>query len=111
MKRIDYSRFIECCKVFDQHYFWLDSFTSCSGVLDCMMLSVNPAYDLVPDQIVSIVDRVLLYVKSGLGLLWLFVPFELVKVMIPLVIAVVNFDKLYSFAVWVLKKIPMLGIE
>ena len=37
----------------------------------------------VPDQIVSIVDRVLLYVKSGLGLLWLFVPFELVKVMIP----------------------------
>ena len=92
MKRIDYSRFIECCKVFDQHYFWIHL----------------PA---VPDQIVSIVDRVLLYVKSGLGLLWLFVPFELVKVMIPLVIAVVNFDKLYSFAVWVLKKIPMLGIE
>lgn len=65
----------------------------------------------VPDQIVLVVDRVFLYVKSGLGILWLFVPYELVKVMIPLVVAVVNFDKLYSFAVWVLKKIPVLGIE
>lgn len=65
----------------------------------------------VPVQIVSVVDRVFLYVKSGLGILWLFVPYELVKVMIPLVVAVVNFDKFYSFAVWVLKKIPVLGIE
>ena len=86
------------------------------GLLNVVKFLINIIFGwihlpAVPDQIVSIVDRILLYVKSGLGLLWLFVPFELVKAMIPLVIAVVNFDKLYSFAVWVLKKIPMLGIE
>ena len=68
------------------------------GLLNVVKFLINIIFGwihlpAVPDQIVSIVDRVLLYVKSGLGLLWLFVPFELVKVMIPLVIAVVNFDK------------------
>ena len=41
----------------------------------------------------------------------LFIPWNLVKFGLPLVVAVMNFEHIYRFIMWILKKIPMLGIE
>lgn len=65
----------------------------------------------VPVEITSVVDSVFGYMEQGVGILWLFVPQGLVQVLLPLVIVVINFDHLYKLGIWILKKIPMLGIE
>lgn len=49
--------------------------------------------------------------ESGQSLIDLFIPWSLVKFGLPLLIVVVNFEHVYSFIMWILRKIPMLGIE
>ncbi len=41
----------------------------------------------------------------------LFLPWDIVRFGIPVIIIVKNFDHIYDFIMWILRKIPMLGIE
>lgn len=65
----------------------------------------------VPEEVASVVDTVFTYMGQGLGILWIFVPQQLVLVLLPLVIVVHNFDHLYKLGMWILRKIPMVGIN
>lgn len=65
----------------------------------------------VPEEVTSVVDTVFTYMEQGLGILWIFVPQQLVLVLLPLVIVVHNFDHLYKLGMWILRKIPMVGIN
>lgn len=65
----------------------------------------------VPDAITSVVDTVFRYIEQGMLIVYIFAPRELVQVLLPLVIIVVNFEHLYKLGMWILKKIPMVGIE
>lgn len=49
--------------------------------------------------------------NTGQDLIDLFIPWSLVKFGLPLLIVVVNFERIYNFIMWILRKIPMLGIE
>ena len=49
--------------------------------------------------------------EVGKGLIDLFVPWSLVRFGLPLLIVVVNFEHIYHFVMWILRKIPMLGID
>jgi len=49
--------------------------------------------------------------EVGKSLIDLFIPWNLVRFGLPLLIVVVNFEHIYHFVMWILKKIPMLGIE
>ena len=40
-----------------------------------------------------------------------FIPWGTVQVCLPLLILILNADHIYAFFMWVLRKIPMLGIE
>lgn len=45
------------------------------------------------------------------NLIGFFLPWEIVKFGLPIVIVLVNAEHIYHFTLWVLRKIPMLGIE
>lgn len=49
--------------------------------------------------------------RAGLGFVFLFFNMDLVKIMLPFVIVVANFEKVYKIVMYVLRKIPFLGIE
>lgn len=66
--------------------------------------------DLPPDVQV-IIDQVFGYMESGIGFLFLFVDMNLVKVMLPMVIVVANFERVYQLVMYVLRKIPFLGLD
>ena len=66
--------------------------------------------DLPPDVKV-IIDQVFGYMESGIGFLFLFVDMKLVKVMLPMVIVVANFERVYQLVMYVLRKIPFLGLD
>lgn len=56
-------------------------------------------------------NMLLSYMQSGIGFVWLIVPRDLVLVVIPVILILSNFDKLYTVVMWVLRKIPFLGIQ
>ncbi|MEQ3316501.1 hypothetical protein AAA127_17440 [Enterocloster clostridioformis] len=49
--------------------------------------------------------------RAGLGFVFLFFNMDLVIIMLPFVIVVANFEKVYKIVMYVLRKIPFLGIE
>lgn len=64
----------------------------------------------LPDSAMQVIDMLFSYIEMGMGLLSIFLNMDLVRVMIPLVIVVVNFDKAYHLVIFVLRKIPFLNI-
>lgn len=49
--------------------------------------------------------------ESSQGIINLFLPWNIVKFGLPIVIVVMNFEHIYNFVMWVVRKIPMLGIK
>lgn len=65
----------------------------------------------LPPEVETIVNQVFEYMRAGLGFLFIIFDMDLVKLMLPFVVVVMNFDKVYKLVMYVLRKIPMLGIE
>lgn len=65
----------------------------------------------MPAEIETVITQFFDYLEAGMCFVFLFFNMTLVKIMLPLLIAVVNFEKIYWLIMFVLRKIPMLGIE
>lgn len=65
----------------------------------------------MPDEIVNATDFLFTYMENAMGFLWLFVPRDLVLIILPLVLVLENFDKMYGIVMWILKKIPFLNMQ
>ena len=65
----------------------------------------------LPDKIQSVLDTLISVMESAVGLFAIFFDMEVVRVLIPLVIVIVNFDKVWNLIMFILRKIPFLGIE
>ena len=79
------------------------------SILNFMFGWVN--FPDMPPAIVNSLDIVIQAISMGIGFVWLIVPRELVLVAIPIIIVVENFDMMYSMVMWILKKIPFLGMK
>lgn len=72
-------------------------------------LDVLPA---MPDKVVQVLDSFLGNIFSyGWNGACFFLPMDYVLILIPLVLLVVNFEHVYHLIMWVLRKIPVVGIE
>lgn len=49
--------------------------------------------------------------SSCIGFIDLFIPWNVVKVLIPIAIVIINAEHIYNFIMWVLRKIPFLGMS
>ena len=65
----------------------------------------------VPPNIQTVIDQFFEYLRSGMGFVYIFFDMSLVKILLPLLIAVINFDKVYKLVMFVLRKIPFLGVD
>lgn len=65
----------------------------------------------MPEAIVNSLITFLDVIKGAMGFVWLIVPRDLVMVGLPVILIVENFDKVYSVIMWILKKIPFLGMK
>lgn len=64
--------------------------------------------DGMSEQVVGFFNDVLNYAGS---LISLFVPWSQVKIFFPILIVILSSEEIYKLVMWVLKKIPMLGIS
>ncbi len=86
------------------------------GLLSLVKILLNVLFGWVslpdlPPYVDFLIDEVFDYMSAGIAILSVFIDFELVRVLLPLVIIVHNFDHLYKLGMWILRKIPMVGIK
>lgn len=77
-----------------------------TGLLN--MLDVLPS---VPESVTTKIDTFFNYLYNASNLFFLFCDKNLVVILVPLVIAIVNFDKVYKIIMWILRKVPFVSIE
>lgn len=77
-----------------------------NGIL--ALLDVLPDF---PAAFVNIVDEFFALIFDNLYLISFFVRMDTIRIAIPILIVVLNFEHLYKFIMWILRKIPMLGIK
>lgn len=65
----------------------------------------------LPQGIQTVFDELLQVLTGAVGLLSIFIDFNVVKWLIPIVLVVANFDKVWNLIMFILRKIPFLGIE
>lgn len=65
----------------------------------------------LPGQVETYITLLFDYMEAGMGFVYLFIDMDLAKVMLPFVVVVANFDKVYKLVMFVLRKIPFLGIK
>ena len=65
----------------------------------------------VPSPITSSIDSFFNLIFDNLTLIGFFVRPITFQVAIPLLVIIINFDKLYHITMWILRKIPMLSIK
>lgn len=65
----------------------------------------------MPDALIVAINDFLDLLFAGASIVALFMPMDIVRILIPIVIAIVNFDKILNIIIFILKKIPFLGIE
>lgn len=76
-----------------------------------VVLSLLPDIPSLPDELLSSAYSFIDLIFDNVGLLGLFIPISTIKVVVPLVLLIVNFDKIYKLTLWVLNKIPKLDID
>lgn len=77
-----------------------------SGIL--AILDVLPD---MPESVQTVVDGIFDIMFQAVNLVGLFIDFDMVKILFPIVILIVNFDKIYKLIMWILRKIPTLSIK
>lgn len=87
------------------------------GLLDTIIKVLTFILDLLPDlpqvpvEVTSAVDTFMNLIFDNVGLLGVFIPLGIVKIIIPLWLGIEAFDKIYALVFWVIRKIPMLNIR
>ena len=85
-------------------------FTAVTWLIDAILnlLDVLPEF---PEELVASVEAFFSLIFDNLAVLGFFLPLPTVKILIPLVLLVINFEDVYAFIMWLLRKIPFLGIK
>lgn len=75
------------------------------------MLLVGYLFLGFPDDLLNSLYTFLDLIFDNLTLLGFFIRPLTLTIVIPLLVILINFDKVYKFVMWILKKIPMLNIH
>lgn len=86
------------------------------AVLDALVALIKVVFGWInlpdlPSSVDTIINQVFDYIASGFMFVSIFFNMDLVRVLLPLVVVLVNFDKVYHFTMFIVKKIPFLNMS
>ena len=82
-------------------------------IMSAVLFLLKTVFSLLPnipqlsETLTNSIDRVFGVIFDNVGLLGLFVRISTIKWLVPLVVVVYNFEHIYHFIMWVIKKIPL----
>lgn len=62
-------------------------------------------------ELTKLVNKLFEYIQAGTGILNFFVPFDVIRPAIDVFLAVWAVEHVYQLVLWVLRKVPILGIK
>lgn len=65
----------------------------------------------LPDSIMAVIDELFTLVRGSIGIMSVFIDFNMVKILLPVLLIVINFDNVWKWTMFIIKKIPFLGIK
>ena len=71
------------------------------------LLSLLPNIPQLPNSLSTSLNNVFTTIFNNVGLIGLFFRISTIKILVPLVIVVVNFEHIYHFIMWIIKKLPL----
>lgn len=83
------------------------------AIFNLVKILLNFIFALLPDipsLDIGLLDDLTAYINmifNNLDLLGFFIDISTIKILVPLIIIVINFEHIYQFAMWVLKKLPI----
>ena len=75
-----------------------------------IVFGILPNLPDLPESVKNSLNTVFDTIFDNIDLLGLFIRIDTIKVLVPLLIIAINFEHIYHFTMWILKKIP-LSIE
>lgn len=86
------------------------------ALLNLVKLLLNVAFGWInlpkfPEELTSSVDTFLNLIFDNLSLLGFFIRPLTLTISIPLIILLLNFEKVYKLIMWILRKIPFLNMN
>lgn len=57
------------------------------------------------------IDELFALISGSVGIIGIFVDLNMVKILFPVLLIVINFDEVWKFTMFILRKIPFLGID
>lgn len=65
----------------------------------------------LPAQASKMLDQFIAWIMGGYDFVGAFIDLNMVKTLIPIVIVIANLDRIWSFIMFILRKIPFIGVE
>lgn len=65
----------------------------------------------LPAKASSYLDQFIDWILGGYNVIGMFIDLGMVKTLIPIVIVIANLDKVWSFIMFILRKVPFIGVE
>lgn len=75
------------------------------------LFGLLPNIPQVPTSITTPINTFFDFIFNNAGIIGVFVDINLIKVIVPLTILVINFNNIYKLFMWIIRKIPMLNIH
>lgn len=72
-----------------------------------VIFGIFPAIPQVPTSFSNAVSQFFDLVFSNSGLVAFFLPMQLVKIALPIVLVLINFKYIYHIIMWIIRKIPL----
>lgn len=84
-----------------------------SGILEWVLSPLLSLFDfpVLPPEVATLLDTLFSYMRGAMGLFNFFCPIRTIKPAIDVFLAVYIIKHTYQIVMWVLKKIPMIGVE
>lgn len=77
------------------------------GSLINFVFGLLPNIPSVPESLSSAINNFFDLIFNNSGLVGFFLPMDIVKIALPIAIIIVNFEYIYRFCIWIIKKIPI----
>lgn len=79
------------------------------GLLEVVFSWVNVPE--LPASVTSVIDELFDILAGSVGLLSIFIDFDMVRLLLPVLVIVINFDEAWKLTMFILRKIPFLGMQ
>lgn len=86
------------------------------AILNLLKSVITTVFGILPsipsfDTAKNAINEFMNLIFSNCGLIGVFINVNTIKLCVPIIIVILNFERIYKLTLWIIKKIPMFGVN